>query len=505
MATCLATVPAGSARAAEPFDTEVANLLVAPGDPAFVEIADPADPAHSGPLDAVRLGTLAAGRSAARTPIRGGAVRGFADGSGHRLVEIGYDLTNGTNARQAVEAHRSLGTTFAVQGIPGAVGVVMPRQPGSAALAFSMGSRTFLLVLGGDDPGHALLQDQALQVANAAAEDLAGSLTAASAGGAPASTASGAATKPAATASDAGGADGATAADGLVARARRVLHGRDVQLALAAVAAVALWLLVRSSQRRHRPAVAAPPAMRGSSQAWQQVGAWGGNPAHWSGGAAADSFVTSGPPAAMALGGPVAAEVDGADAYYWGERQVLGRRARRGGPAAGPPRPRRLGPHLDPRPRRADALDPCRGAVARSGAGARRELSGARRVGRAACAVAAALVRGVRSVAGAAVRAPRPGVAGFSGGLARRPAPRARAVVVRPAGARGPAPHGGACSAPRRARRRVATRGRPGRAAHRAGVDVSGRWRDLQLPRRAVVAGGRAARRSVGRRIWTRS
>lgn len=285
-------VPATPSAALEPYDSQTALTLVDPG-PGFTEITDPADPGRSGPLDAARLDALDVQLPAQdRGVLLGGAVRGFAS-STNRVIELGYALVDADHARSSLSALPAVGEPIDVPGIPGAVGRATEAPVPVAYVAFALGSRSYFVVVGGPDPGHALLQDTALQVVNTAAEVLAGELTAGLGGG------------------DLGAADAtpstgtATPSDELGARVRRALGHRDVRLGLAAFAGALLYVLAR----RNRPAprqLPTNPYARNSGHAWRQATttAWttpsGEAPTM---GAATDPFT---PTPRVPLGGPVA-------------------------------------------------------------------------------------------------------------------------------------------------------------------------------------------------------
>ena len=238
VALCASTGPFGAAmgmaHAAEPYDSQLRAALAEPGDPAFAEITAAGDPAHSGPLDAARLAAMGVTLPASVAAVmRGGALRGFSDGT-HRLIELGYDLTDGAHAKTAVDAAKTIGdVSFDVPGIPGAVGRTASGAAPTAVVSFAIVNRAFLVVVAGADAGHGLALDLALQVANAAAESLAADLTTSAAGGS----------------SDASAGDGSSsaAASGGI---RKALRRDDVRLGLAALAGLLMWVLLRSSKRR---------------------------------------------------------------------------------------------------------------------------------------------------------------------------------------------------------------------------------------------------------------
>ena len=249
---------AGVAHAAEPYDSQLRDALAVPGDPAFVEITAANDPAHSGPLDTARLAAMGVTLPASvATVVRGGAVRGFSDAT-HRLVELGYDLADGAHAKSALDAAKTMGAAFDVPGIPGAVGRATSGATPTAVVAFTMTNRAFLIVLAGADAGHGLLLDQALQVANTAAESLAANLTTSAAGDSSGAIASAEGSVPAAAS---GGIRGALRRD-------------DVRLGLAALAGLLLWLLLRSSKRRAAPSTRPVATMRRSAASSWQHNSW---------------------------------------------------------------------------------------------------------------------------------------------------------------------------------------------------------------------------------------
>lgn len=269
------------ASAVEPYDSQLGVVFVVPG-PEFTEITDRADPAHSGPLDDARMDALDIQLPASsRAVILGAAVRGDASPT-NRVLQVAYELTDAARARATLDSLPAVGSPFEVQGIPGAVGRSVD-TPAVAYVAFVLGHRSFFLVVGGADPGHALLQDTALQVVNAAAERLAGGLAADLDGGA----------------LDEPLASEPAADEGLRASVQRALGTNDVRLALAAVAALLLYVVARRNRPVRRP-VPAVPLVRANNQAWRQQ-EWGTAPP-----VLAPSDVT--------LGGPVAgldaAEVD---------------------------------------------------------------------------------------------------------------------------------------------------------------------------------------------------
>lgn len=280
---------AAPAAAVEPYDSRLLAVLAAPG-PEFVEITDPADPGHSGPLDAARMDALDITLpESSRATILGAAVRGDASAT-NRLLQVAYELADGAHARSSIETLPAIGAPFDVQGIPGAVGRSVD-TPAVAYVAFVLGNRSFFLVLGGADPGNALLQDTALQVVNAAAENLTGGLAADMGGG---------------SLDDTSTTGAATTGGGLRATVQDALGHDDVRLALAAVAALLLYVVAS----RNRPApkrAATAPLLRSNSQAWRQQ-QWGGT-----------ANATEPAPAPTVLGGPVTGiDAVGADVSWPG-------------------------------------------------------------------------------------------------------------------------------------------------------------------------------------------
>jgi hypothetical protein len=255
-----AAIPAGPARAAEPYDSQLAALLVPPADPAYAEITDAADPARSGPLDAARLASMGVTLTpTVASSLRGAALRGFADG-GRRVVQTGYELADEASARASVGAAGGVGgDAFAVPGVPGATGRRTAAEGRAvAAVSFVVGARSFLVVVAGDDPEHGLVIEQSQRIAGEAAGSLAGAANAGPAGpaGPPASPTD---------ATDESAGDGR----GL----RTMLESDDVRLALAAVAAVLCWLLVRAARRRGASAAAPRVAtlQRGTAATWRHA------------------------------------------------------------------------------------------------------------------------------------------------------------------------------------------------------------------------------------------
>ncbi len=271
-------VPARPASAAEPYDSSLLAVLASPG-PEFTEIDDPADASRTGPLDDARMAQLDMKLpDDSRTVILGAVVRGDTSAT-NRVLQVAYELKDAAHARTALEGLPTVGTAFRVQGIPGAVGRAVDSPP-VAYVAFALANRSFFLVVGGPDPGHALLQDTALQVVNTAAENLAGGL-AADMGGGPLD--DGEASSAPASGTDSGGL-------------RETLKKDDVRLALAAVAALMLYVLARRGRPAPRPAPAAP-FVRGGSQVWRGQTDW--------------VAAAAPPPSVVPLGGPVA----GGDAF----------------------------------------------------------------------------------------------------------------------------------------------------------------------------------------------
>lgn len=320
LAALAVLAPAPRAGAAEPYDSQLAETLVDPG-PGFTEITDPGDPGRSGPLDAARMEELDVRLPAdQRDALLGGAVRGFADPT-NRVIEVAYALVDGEHARSALTALPAIGQPIDMPGIPGATARGTDAPTPVAYAAFVLGSRAYVVVVGGPDPGHALLQDTALQVVNTAAELLAGGLATDMGGGD----------------LDAPGPAAATPADeSLGGRIHRALSDNEVRLALAGVAALLLYLLARRSRPVPRETPTNPIA-RNAGHAWRQAGGgWAGDP----GTAYARSASHTERPV-VPLGGPVA----GADAAWtvdsgWGERHVgWGDEPAAAPPSAGAPLP----------------------------------------------------------------------------------------------------------------------------------------------------------------------
>lgn len=166
-------VGATPASAAAPYDTDVAALLVAPGDPAFAESTDAG--AVVGPLTAASVPAMSAPFPLpAADGLRGGFARLFT-ADGRTVAEVGYDL--GTADAAAAQAARLADSPageapFEPLAIAGAAVLTARTNPASdppySFLAFASGVRFFVVTVTGPDAGHELLFRQAAAIGAAA-------------------------------------------------------------------------------------------------------------------------------------------------------------------------------------------------------------------------------------------------------------------------------------------------------------------------------------------------
>lgn len=256
------------AGAAEPFDREIASMLVAPTDPSLVEVLDPAVNPHSGPVTEAQVKAVGHGTPGEVAMVRGGYTRTYRSGA-QVLTEFGIDGGAIGDAQRRLDDGLDVGGTPLT--VPGATGFALtegltPDGLAYAVVGFEAGPRSFSVGVTGADPDHALLYAQMNAVAAAAVAvptDVA----------LPATTVGGGSGPRTATAT-------AGPATGLAAHWSEVVHDERIDLFLGGAAILlALVLLNRAVNARRRRPVRTTTGHRAAGRPGQA--AWAPNATTW--------------------------------------------------------------------------------------------------------------------------------------------------------------------------------------------------------------------------------